>query len=87
MYRSFVNKIVLWYEGAPKSVGESVTGTKTGLEMKRRQVVKMVNWHGCRQVRRQPLVDRLHMCSGFPAKMMEQTIVISFNDVMRISHA
>ena len=30
--------------------------------------------------------DHLHMCSGFPAKMMEQTIVTSLNDVMRISH-
>ena len=28
----------------------------------------------------------LHMCSGFPAKMVEQTIVTSLNDVMRISH-
>ena len=33
--RSFVNKIVLQYEGTPKYLGESVTGTKTGLEMKR----------------------------------------------------
>ena len=29
----------------------------------------------------------LHMCSGFPAKMVEQMIVTSLNDVMRISHA
>ena len=26
------------------------------------------------------------MCSGFPAKMMEQTIVTSFYDVTTISH-
>ena len=29
----------------------------------------------------------VHMCSGFPAKMMEQTIVTSWKDIMRISHA
>ena len=27
------------------------------------------------------------MCSGFPAKMVEQTFVMSLNDIMRISHA
>ena len=32
---SFVNKIVLQYEGTPKYLGESVTDTKTGSEMKR----------------------------------------------------
>ena len=29
----------------------------------------------------------LHMHSGFPAKMVEQTFVMSLNDVMRVSHA
>ena len=29
----------------------------------------------------------LHMCSGFPAKMVEQMIVTSLNDVTRISRA
>ena len=29
----------------------------------------------------------LHMCSGFPTKMVEQTFVMSLNDIMRISHA
>ena len=28
-----------------------------------------------------------HMCIGFPALLMEQTIMTSYNDVMRISHA
>ena len=57
-------------------------------ETKRRHSVlsvKTVNWHGCRQVCRRPLADHLRMCSGFPTKMMEQTIVTSFNDVTRIS--
>ena len=67
-----------------------VTGTKTGLETKRQHyilLVKMVNWRGCWQVHRQLSVDHLCMCSGFPTKMMEQTIVMSFNDVTRITHA
>ena len=29
----------------------------------------------------------LHMCSGFPAKMVEQMFVTSLNDIMRISCA
>ena len=87
---SFVNKIVLWYEGTPKYLGESVTGTKMGSDTKQRHFVlsvKTVNWCGCRQVHRQLLADRLCMCNGFPAKMTEQTIMTSFNDVTRISHA
>ena len=51
--RSFANKIVLWYEGTPKYLEESVTGTKMGSETKRQHFVlsvKMVNWHGHWQV-------------------------------------
>ena len=87
---SFLNKIILWYEGTLKYLGENVTGTKMGLEMKRWHcifLVKMVNWHGCWWVHGRPSADCLCMHSGFPAKMMEQTIVMSFNDVTRISHA
>ena len=29
----------------------------------------------------------LHMCSGFPTEILEQTIVTSLHDVMRFSHA
>ena len=29
----------------------------------------------------------LHMCSGFPAKLMEQMIVTSLDDITRFSHA
>ena len=29
----------------------------------------------------------LHMCSGFPTLLVEQMIVMSLNDVTRISHA
>ena len=62
-----------------------------GLETKRRHFilsvkpVKTVNWHGHQWVCRQLSVECLCMHSGFPAKMMEQTIVMSFNDVTRIS--
>ena len=44
-------------------------------------------WHGCRQVCRQTMAVLLHMHSGFPAKLMEQMIVTSLDDVMRFSHA
>ena len=49
-----------------------------GLETKRQHFVllfEMVNWHGCRQIHRQLLAVRLHMHSGFTAKIMEQTIM------------
>ena len=46
----------------------------------------MVIWHGCWQVYRQIMTVLLHMCSGFPAKMVEQTFVTSLNDVTRVSH-
>ena len=36
---------------------------------------------------RQTMVVLLCMCSGFPAKLMEQMIVTSLYDVMRFSHA
>ena len=29
----------------------------------------------------------MHMCNGFPAGKMEQTIMMSLCDIMRISHA
>ena len=46
----------------------------------------MVIWHGCHWVHRQTMAV-LHMHSGFPTKMVEQTIVTSLNDITRISHA
>ena len=36
---------------------------------------------------RQTMAVLLCMCSGFPTKMVEQTIVISLNDVKMFSHA
>ena len=35
---------------------------------------------------RQTMVVLLHMCSGFPAKLMEHMIMTSLYDVMRFSH-
>ena len=43
-------------------------------------------WHGCQQMCRQ-IMAVLYMYSGFPAKILEQTIVTSLYDVMRVSHA
>ena len=51
-----------------------------GSEMKQQHfilLVKMVNWHGCWWVCRRLLAVCLCMNSGFPTKMMEQTIVTS----------
>ena len=45
----------------------------------------MVIWHGCRRVCRQIMVVLLHMCSGFPIKIVEQMFVTSLNDITRIS--
>ena len=47
----------------------------------------MVIWHGCQQVCRWTMAVLLCMCSGFPAKIVEQTIVTSLNDVTMFSHA
>ena len=44
-------------------------------------------WHGCWQVCRQTMVVILHMHSGFPTKIMEQTIMTSLYDITRFSHA
>ena len=33
------------------------------------------------------MVVLLCMCSGFPTKMVEQTFVMSLNDITRVSHA
>ena len=47
----------------------------------------MVIWHGHQWVCRQIMVVLLCMCSGFPAKMVQQMFVMSLNDVTSISHA
>ena len=36
---------------------------------------------------RQTIAVLLHMHSGFPAERLEQMIMTSYNDVMRVSHA
>ena len=35
---------------------------------------------------RQMMMVLLHMCSGFPAKLMEQMIVTSLDDITGFSH-
>ena len=44
-------------------------------------------WHGHQQMHRRTMAVLLHMCSGFPTKLMEQMIVMSLDDVRRFSHA
>ena len=44
-------------------------------------------WHGCQWICRGTMAVLLCMCSGFPAKILEQMIVTSLYDVMRVSHA
>ena len=43
-------------------------------------------WHGHQQMCRQMMVVLLHMCSGFPTKLMEQMIMTSLDDVTGLSH-
>ena len=43
-------------------------------------------WHGHQLMCRQTMAVPLCMCSGFPAKIMEQMIVTSLYDVMKFSH-
>ena len=42
-------------------------------------------WHGCQQVCGQTMAVLQCMHSGFPAKLMEQTIMMSLYDVTRFS--
>ena len=42
---------------------------------------------GCWQICRQTMAVLLHMCSGFPAQILEQMIVTSLHDITRFSHA
>ena len=61
-----------------------VTGLKFGL-WKTQQgscIAEENSWHGCQHRCRQILVIPLHMCSAFPAEMGEQTILMSFSDVI-----
>ena len=48
---------------------------------------KLGSWHGCRWMCRWMAMFPMHMCSGFPTGRLEQTIVTSFHDVTRMSHA
>ena len=50
-------------------------------------IIFRVSGCGCRQMCRQTMAVLLCMCSGFPAERLEQTIVTSLYDVMRVSHA
>ena len=85
LYTSFYSiNLRLWYEGAPKYLGKSVTGLKFGL-LKIWQgscIVAEYSWWGCQQRYRQILVIPLHTCSAFPAEMGEQMNMTLFGDVI-----
>ena len=44
-------------------------------------------WCGCQWICRQTMAVLLQLHSGFPAEILEQTIVTSLYDVMRVSRA
>ena len=44
-------------------------------------------WCGCLWMCRQTMAVLLHMSSGFPAKRLQQMIVTSLYDIMRVSCA
>ena len=44
-------------------------------------------WHGCQWVCRQTMAVLLCMHSGFHTKLIEQMIVMSLDDITRLSHA
>ena len=44
-------------------------------------------WHGYQQMYRWMTMFPMYMCSGFPTGRSKQMIVMSWNDVTRISHA
>ena len=47
------------------------------------QDIERGHWQICRWT----MVVLLHMCSGFPTEILEQMIMMSLYDVMRVSHA
>ena len=67
-----------------------VTGTKR-VQKRDDEVWNVRNfwfiWCGCQQVCRRTMAVLPHMHSGFPTKLMEQTIMTSLYDVTRFSHA
>ena len=86
-----VNKLRLQCEGAWKYLGESVTGMGIWVKEKTERFGNIYsNWgfqHGCWQMCRWTTMLLVHMFSGFPAGRSKQTIVMSWNDVTRISCA
>ena len=77
----------LQYEGTPKYLGESVTGSESqDMELMRwfmciADIVVRNNWQGCRWMHRQVSMTLLCMHKVFPTRKGEQMIVMSFSDV------
>ena len=84
IYHVLIINLRLWYEGAPKYLGESVKGLKFGC-WKTWQGSCIVeensrwgHWHSPRQILAIPLC----MCSAFPTEMGERMILTSFGDII-----
>ena len=84
IYHVLVINLRLWYKGAPKYLGESVTGSKFRLwkTWQGSCVVEESRQQGCQCSCRQIPVIPLHMHSAFPTEMGEQMILTSFGDVI-----
>ena len=83
-YHNIIINSRLRYEGTLKYLGESVPGSKFGL-WKTQQgscVAEENSQWGCQHRHRQIPTIPLWMCSAFPAEMREQTILMSFSDVI-----
>ena len=86
----YVNKLVYGMRAHQNTWGR-VSQTWKRVQKRDNEVWTLCNiqdiWHGCRQIQRQTMAVLLHMCSGFPTEILEQTIVTSLYDVTRVSHA
>ena len=84
----YVNKLILWYQGTVKYLGESVTGAK--IRLRKRQIGSdafiVISGSGMDTSK---CADKWWQfqctCSGFPTGRSEQMIVTSWNDVTKIS--
>ena len=83
-YHILIINSSIWYKGALKYLGESVTGSKFRL-WKTQQgsyVAEENSWLWCWWRCRQILAIPLHMHSAFPTEIGGQMILTSFSDVI-----
>ena len=80
-----------YVQGHTKIPGGECHRHRKGIRKRDDEVWTLCNiwdfWCGCWQMHRWTMAVLLCMCSVFPTKRLEQTIVMSLYDVMRISCA